>query len=437
MATPFCCTCSTTGDETDTIVIKVESPVVVLADETNGDSQQGSPRGDGETPRSTNTAQLYRISTGIEMSSVPSCSSLVGDDSMRQTTMEKLQQVADLVDKEYDILPAEALLAEIQILIGHGQFMRDVVTSDLFERFCRKAARFYEVGKALSQSQEGWMEVFNGEGGRQTIRGLISPEDASVVHYIVRAEIPTNLTSVMAVANEIQLMNKWNSLVVNTPKTIGDRTAHRLLLNYQISALGGMYKVDVLNEIRRFSDPNAGYIVEYINSLPEDHPTYTKPEKGFKRVQTLLQNVVLACGPTHCLLIQVGRLKLPFNCPMWLAKAFGQLGGKFMVGGLVQNAVKAAAPGSPWETLIKDDSFGLYARLQQCVESEESKRRDPGSSKDARIGNIDLSQLFVGRHFYEERKRTSLSAAELRSPTRRQPKGQCSAEPFSPVFLDA
>merc|ERR1719213_775594 len=101
----------------------------------------------------------------------------------------------------------------------------------------------------------------------------------------------------MAVANEIQLMPKWNSLVVKDPEVVGRRTAHYMVLNYQISALGGMYKVDVLNEIRRFSDVEGGYLVEYVTSVPSDHPSYKDAEKGYKRMQTLIKNVITACGP--------------------------------------------------------------------------------------------------------------------------------------------
>jgi hypothetical protein len=327
------------------------------------------------------------------------------DDLVNQEAERLINQVTDLVDKAYDILPAEMILAEVEQLIGQEKFLEQVVSSDLFERFARKLDYFYDVGSSCSQPQDGWLEVYSAEGGKQTIKGIIDAEDPSVLHYAVRTEIPTSISNVMAVANEVQFMQQWNSLVAKEPEIVGRRTAHYLVLNYQISAVGGMYKVDVLNEIRRFSDVEGGYLVEYVTSVPKDHPSYREPQKGFKRMQTLIKNVMLACGPDYTVLLQIGKLKLPFSATKWLAKTLGGVAGKFIIGGLVTNALKAGTPGNPWETAIREDKQGLYHRLNECIQSRESEKRDPAKSSNGKVPDVNLARFFDTRRFARESSR--------------------------------
>lgn len=320
-------------------------------------------------------------------------------DKMEATKAEMIQHVTTLVDQAYDILPAEMMLAEIEKLIGQERFVKEVLSSDLFERFARKLDFFYDVGISCSESQSDWMEVYSGDGGKQLITGLIDADDPTVLQYTVRCEIPASITHVMAVANEIQLMPKWNSLIVKEPQVIGRRTAHYMVLNYQISAVGGMYKVDALNEIRRFSDPAGGFLVEYVTSVAPDHPSYKEPLKGYKRMQTFLKNVFIACGPEYTVLIQRGRLKLPFSVTRWVAKTIGGVAGKFILGGLVSNSLLPRKPGNDWEALIQEDKFGLYHRLDELRKSENSEDRNPTKTEDGKVAPYDIDSFFSKRRF--------------------------------------
>mmetsp|Transcript_30119 Transcript_30119/g.54757 ORF Transcript_30119/g.54757 Transcript_30119/m.54757 type:complete len:478 (-) Transcript_30119:66-1499(-) len=317
---------------------------------------------------------------------------------------EMLHKVEDFVDKAYDILPAEMCLADVEKLVTEDEW-RQIQMTPLFDRFCRKLDYFYDVGISCCQKNEDWLEVYNSGNGMQTIHGLIDPNDNHVLYYRVRAHIPTKLTHVMAVANEIQLMPIWNSLVVKDPEVIGRRTAHYMVLNYQISALAGMYKVDVLNEIRRFSDVNGGFLAEYIMSVAKDHPSYKEPEKGYKRMQTEMKNVICACGEDNCVLIQVGKIKLPFSASKWLAKTIGQVAGKFIVGALVNNSLRAKEPGNPWEAPMAEDKLGLYHRLAECIRAPGSVARDPG--KGDSIPEFELEHFFSSRRFYRKSARRS------------------------------
>jgi len=316
-----------------------------------------------------------------------------------------LAEVAKMVDQYYDILPAEMLLAEIENLIGKQRFREEIWPSELFERFGRKLDFFYDVGISCSENQNDWMEVYNGDSGRQLITGQIDEDDSTVLHYCVRCEIPASLKEVMAVANEIELMPKWNTLVTKVPEVIGRRTAHYMVLNYQISALGGLYKVDALNEIRRFSDQSGGFLVEYVTSVAPDHPSYKEPLAGYKRMQTLLKNVFVACGPDHTVLLQRGRLKLPFSVSKWVAKTIGGAAGKFIIGGLVNNSLQARRPGNAWEKLIEEDKFGLYDRLEELIWCDESEARNPSESKDGKVADYNLENFFNSRRFHRASSR--------------------------------
>lgn len=346
-----------------------------------------------------------------QASSVSSMSEVENPDNLgsKKTEAERvkdemLDKVSDFVDKAYDILPAEICLADVEKLVSEEEW-RKIQMMPLFDRFCRKLDYFYDVGVSCCQKDEDWLEVYNNGTGAQTIHGLIDPNDNHVLYYRVRAHIPTKLSDVMAVANEIQLMQSWNSLVVKEPEVIGRRTAHYMVLNYQISALAGMYKVDVLNEIRRFSDVQGGFLAEYIMSVAKDHPSYKEPEKGYKRMQTEMKNVICACGENNCVLIQVGKLKLPFSASKWLAKTIGQVAGKFVVGALVSNSLRAKEPNSPWQKPVEEDKLGLYHRLAECSKAPGSIERDPGTS--GTIPEFELEHFFSSRRFYRKSARRS------------------------------
>merc|ERR1712039_695199 len=173
-----------------------------------------------------------------------------------------------------------------------------------------------------------------------------------------------------------------------------------MVINYQLSILGGMNKLDILNEIRRFSDVEGGFLAEYIVSADKTHPSYREPPKGYKRPQVELKNLWAACGPSHTVLIQVGKLQLPFSVSRWVAGMLGSAAGKFIVGGLVENSMRSAVPNSPWEGFLKSDKLGLYARLDECIDSRASESRKP--VKDSLGDNVldfDLSEYFDSKRF--------------------------------------
>jgi hypothetical protein len=156
-----------------------------------------------------------------------------------------------------------------------------------------------------------------------------------------------------------------------------------------------MYKIDMLNEIQRFLDVAGGVLVEYIQSCEPDHPDYVKPLAGYKRPVTSIKNVWVACGPDLTVLIQMGKLILPFPASKWVATTIGSLAGKSIVDNLVKNSMKPGQPGNAWEKFIVEDETRLYERLNACVDSDASKLRKPkDGGMNASMSERDLEDLF-------------------------------------------
>jgi len=307
---------------------------------------------------------------------------------------ETLEKVENLVDVAYDILKAEVLLLQLeQEAQDRPEEWDEIAKSPLFTRFRRKKVYFSDVGKTVCEGLGNWFSAFEDSTGTQTIHGFIDPKDPSCLQYRVRAMIPASLTHAMAVANEVQFMPKWNNLIVGEPKVLGRRTAHYMVLNYQMSFVAGMYKVDVLSEIRRFTDIEGGFLAEYIESVPEGHPSYINPPSGFKRPKTKIKNVWIACGPQHTVLLQFGALNLPFNATKWLASTVGGLAGRFVIGGLVKNSSQASTPGNIWEEPLQSDRTGLYRRLTECQEARASDARSPAKGVSMKA-EFDLAPFF-------------------------------------------
>mmetsp|Transcript_94451 Transcript_94451/g.304999 ORF Transcript_94451/g.304999 Transcript_94451/m.304999 type:complete len:428 (-) Transcript_94451:53-1336(-) len=310
-----------------------------------------------------------------------------------------LEQVQHLVDVEYDIIKAESLLAELEASLAPSNGGWDsVLESPIFARFRRKLDYFTEVGQACCEQGGDWFLAYEDATKTQSIYGQIDPKDSRQCRYRVRVQIPTSLANAVAVANEVQLLPTWNTLVTNAPEVIGRRTAHYMVINYQMTLLGGLLKLDVLNEVRRFSDPQGGFLAEYIESVAEDHPSWRAPPAGFKRTKVLLKNIWVACGQEQTVLLQAGKLSLPFTVSKWLASQVWSVAGRFVMGGFVKNSLQSATPGNPWEELLKADRLGLYRRMGECMESTESAMRKPEENGDnTKVADFDLQHWFHDR----------------------------------------
>eukprot|EP00415_Alexandrium_ostenfeldii_P003620 UN3620 len=261
----------------------------------------------------------------------------VGSADIAAKEAELLERARAFIDKEYDIIRAERVFGELEVLLhSHGKAAawEEITNQQLYVRFKRKLAYYTDSGRACFDLQHDWFCAWEDSDRTRSIHGWIDPSDKRKLFYKVYAQIPTSLVNVMAIANEVQLLKEWNSLVVAPPEVIGRRTAHYMILNYRMSILGGMQKLDILNEIRRFTDAEGGFFAEHIETVPEGHPAHRDPASGYKRPRQLVKNLWVACGPSHTVLIQVGKLDLPISLTQWWATKIGGIAGRALVGSL-------------------------------------------------------------------------------------------------------
>lgn len=306
-----------------------------------------------------------------------------------RTTEELLAHVQRLVEVESDVFAAEALLISFEAKIGSGPEWSKITSSSIFQGFAKKLRLFRAIGEACCSQAHDWFAVF--KDGPSSIHGCIDPQDKSVLMYRVRAQIPTKITNVMAVINETQLLPEWNTLVTKEPEVVGRRTALHLRMNYQMSMASGMFKLDMLDEVTRFLDPEGGFLAEFASSVLPGDEHYKEPAPGHERVETEIKSVWIPCGSDNTVLIQVGRLCLPFELSEWVVRTLGSFAGRFILGGLMKNSLRLTKPGNPWEHLLEEDKTGFYARLESCIGSSASKSRCTAVDT---IGPFDMAIFF-------------------------------------------
>jgi len=322
-------------------------------------------------------------------------------DVCRNLSPEALVELTRFAEDEEDVFRARSLLVEMASCLSRKRISGNTLSALYATPACRhvksKLKAYQDLGEACCVEHRDWFSAFKDRNG--TIHAAV---DNDTIRYRCCVNIPAKLTQVMAVANEVQFMRKWNPLLAGDPQVLGLRTACHFILNYCMSALGGLYRVEVLNEIQRFCDAEAGLLAEHVKSLPPDHPNYREPSPGYKPAQTELKNLWVACGDQNTMLIQVGQMQLPFKLTKSIVVRIGQLAGSRLIGGLVQNSLQATLPGNIWESSIRDDVLGFYSRLDCCVQSQASQCRAPTTDApfvdDLHLRG-DLHHLFEKRSF--------------------------------------
>lgn len=310
-----------------------------------------------------------------------------------------LDTLATYVDQEGDVCRARSFVSET-LVSAEDETCQLLKRSELYTRLSGKLDDYERLRRVCCDEDAEWFQVSDDSHG--TIHACFDPQDKCAVNYRVRVNIPARLTQVMAVINEVQFMRKWNPLVSNDPQILGLRTSCHFVLNYCLS-IGGLYKVEILNEIQRFCDSEAGILAEHIRSVPPGHPNYKKPRHGFKAAQTELKNLWIACGSDHTLFIQVGKVRCPFALTKWLVSSVGLAAGRKLIGGLVKNSLMATEPGNMWEPSVEEDDLGFYRVLNRCVESQGSIDRRPSEERpisSIRLGSLQStfsSQCLAGR----------------------------------------
>lgn len=220
------------------------------------------------------------------------------------------------------------------------------------------------------------------------------PNTPNLVQYRLNVAFPVKLTNALAIANEAELSKHWNSFLVDTPKVLSRTGSTRMVVESRIALLMGFIKNESLDEVVRYVDEEAGIVAESLCTVEESSPMYFKPRAGFKRTDASVKSLWIACGPDHSQLIQTGCLALPFNCTKSMLTTIASLVGKYLLAGLVKNAMRTVEPGNPWEATLKEDSHGFYRRLDRCVQSSASLKRCPKVGKPVSCEPTEIASFF-------------------------------------------
>jgi hypothetical protein len=338
----------------------------------SGDSLEPAPSSSTHERDSEKSA----LGRGSEQTSLED-KELAPSASIKGTVAEALR----LFQKKDDVVGACSILRKVQAKLGtHADGMaewREIVNSSPVRQLLVELGKVRDIGHACCSQGEQWACAFKSPKGDQSLHVFVDSKTPSVLQYRLHVGFPVKLTNALAVAAEVELSTNWNSFLVGVPEVLSRTGCTRYVAKSQISLMGGFIKIESLDEIRRYIDEEAGIVTESLESVEADHPMYCKPSRGYKRAQTCVKSVWVACGSTDTMLLQAGKLTMPFACTKSMVSMLAGLVAKHILAGLVKQCMRTKAPGNPWEDALRKDTFGFYARLDRCAQSSASQSRRP------------------------------------------------------------
>lgn len=278
-----------------------------------------------------------------------------------------------------DAVAAFRILAKLQASLhaqsgGIDEWNTIVNTPDV-KQLIAECDKMRAIGHACCSSGQDWVTVYKNANEHQTLEACFDSQNPYALQYRLQMVFPVNLKNALAVTSEIELQSHWNSFLVGPPTVLQRTKGMRMIVTSQCSALMGMIRNEALDDITRYVDEEAGLVAEHLCSVQENSPMYSQPSHGFKRTQTHIQNVWVACGSDHTILRQNGKLTSPIPLTKTLLNTIAGLVGKYILSGLIRNANRSLEPGNPWEEAMKQDVNDFYCRLDRCVQSTASQKR--------------------------------------------------------------
>lgn len=258
------------------------------------------------------------------------------------------------------------------------------------QRLEESLALFYGAVRTCCERPEGLFVIHRDASGEGVIRARLDRNNRAVVHCRMGVLLHARLAACLALANEESLAHQWNPFLTGAPERLGRQSAFRYVVRSTLAS--GSRKLDLLAEVRRYVDTEAGLVVERMESLHAEHPNYCAPRGGFVRPRGTIQNVWAACGPCHAVLLQAATLHLPVPATRALLRRLGTIGGS-LLSGLRDAAARTAVPDNPWQGAIARDELGLYRCAELCTAAAASRLRSPilsseGTAVDAAAGAV-------------------------------------------------
>uniref|UniRef100_A0A7S2L2M0 START domain-containing protein n=1 Tax=Zooxanthella nutricula TaxID=1333877 RepID=A0A7S2L2M0_9DINO len=314
---------------------------------------------------------------------------------------EILYDVRTHLDTTHDYLAAERLLAEFRRRAS-AQEWAEFQETELYLRFSARLEQFYNIGRMCCLETDEWQVALEDQSRGLRFECMQSRHDRSSVLFRARLVVPTKIATAVAVANELHLLPKWNSFLSSPPERLGPTSPFSAVVNYQMSLFGGWCKFDVLSEVRRFVDPEVGFLAEAVDPVPAGHSLHRGPKARHARLDSRLARLWVAVGSEETVLVQAGRMRLPVAMHQSVTIALARTAVRGLLAAYRRRAETAGQPGSPWESALQADEHGLYALLDRCAHSPWSLRRaasplDPASgraSPGAALRPADLKSLF-------------------------------------------
>jgi len=306
-----------------------------------------------------------------------------GPHASVESIQADIEESLRLYEEDDDVIGACSMLAKVQAALqtqsGGSKKWRATVDIPCIRRLISELELLKGIGRACCSHDQQWACVYKNAGGDQSLHVCFDSKNPYCLQYRLHVGFPVKLTNALAIASEVELSSHWNSFLVGPPQVLSRKGCTRMVVASQISVMLGCIKNESLDEIRRYVDEEAGIVAESMCTLGEDSPLYYKPKGGFKRADCTIKSLWVACGPEHTTLMQHGCLKLPFQCTKTMLTTLAGLVGKYLLAGLVRNALRTVEPGNPWEDVLSKDPHGFYRQLDRCVLSEASQSRCPSS----------------------------------------------------------
>jgi len=288
------------------------------------------------------------------------------------------------------------LQASLQARPGGIDEWKAIVDTPLVRQLTADLEKMRAIGHACCSDDQDWFNIYKNATENQSMAACLDPNNPYALQYRLEMVLPVKLANALAITSEIELTSHWNSFLVSDPTVVSRTKGTSMTVRAQTSAMMGLIKNESLDEIHRYIDEEAGIVAEHMCSVQEGNPLYSKPSRGFKRTQTKIESLWVACGPHHTLLRQTGTLELPFKLTKYLLQSLTGLVAKYILSGLIKTSNRSLEPGNPWEEAMAKDANDFYRRLDRCSQSEASQRRRPISGRVS----CDASELssFLNRH---------------------------------------
>mmetsp|Transcript_43210 Transcript_43210/g.109923 ORF Transcript_43210/g.109923 Transcript_43210/m.109923 type:complete len:614 (+) Transcript_43210:52-1893(+) len=290
-----------------------------------------------------------------------------------------MYEVTRHLDSTHDILRAEELFAELKRRLSVREW-DSLQETELLGQFSAQLEPFFDIGRYCCLETRDWSTDFQDSDMHiECMR-----DDSHTIFYRARVKLPVSLACAVAVTNELDLLPTWDPLVSSPPEVVGTRTAHRMTMRYQMNLLRGFRRFDVLSEVRRFIDRDAGFLAEAADGVPEGDPNWSAPSRGLARPPGLkTRRLWLAFGKEACVLVEVGAMGLQPRMGERLLRPFAAALLRRRALAMRNAAVSAAVADSTWEARRQSDADGLYAQLEEAARSKGSRQRSDNKSKGA------------------------------------------------------